>query len=166
MSKKISGAKFISRNREPRVHIQYDVETGGAEGKVEIPFVMGVMAELSGDTADPASVADRKFLEYDAETFDDRMKAMKPSVKFTVPNTLTGQGQLPVELSFEKMEDFSPAAIARKVEPLRRLLEARSQLENLLTFMDGRDNVEQILQDVLADPELLKKLTPAQNESK
>jgi type VI secretion system protein ImpB len=161
MSNKVSGAKFIGRNNEPRVQIQYDTDTGNAEQKVEIPFVMGVMAELSGDTADSATVAERKFLEFNGENFSKRMKAMKPSAKFRVKNTLTGDGEISVDLAFESMDDFSPAAIAGKVEPLRKLLEARSQIDNLLKFMDGRENAEEILQQVLGDDDLLKKLNSA-----
>src|SRR5437016_14080723 len=128
-----SSQKFIARNRAPRVQIEYDVELYGAEKKVELPFVMGVMSDLSGKPADPlAPVADRKFLEIDVDNFDDRLKACKPRVAFQVPNPLTGEGNMAVELTFESMDDFSPAAVARKVEPLRKLLDARTQLSNLL----------------------------------
>jgi len=135
-----SSQKFIARNRVPRVQIEYDVELYGAQKKVELPFVMGVMADLTGKPVDPlAPVQDRKFLEIDAESFDDRLKAMKPHVAFQVPNTLTGEGNVSVDITFESMDDFSPAAIARKVEPLRKLLEARTQLSSLLSYMDGKD---------------------------
>jgi type VI secretion system protein ImpB len=124
-----SSQKFIARNRAPRVQIEYDVEVYGAEKKVQLPFVMGVMSDLSGKPADPlAPVADRKFLEVDVDNFDSRMKAMKPRVAFNVPNTLTGEGNISVDLTFENMDDFSPAAIARKVDALSKLLEARQQL--------------------------------------
>ena len=104
--------KFIARNRAPRVQIEYDVELYGAQKKVQLPFVMGVMADLSGKPAEPLpAVADRKFLEIDVDNFDARMKAMKPRVQFAVPNTLTGEGNLGVEMTFESMDDFSPAAI-------------------------------------------------------
>jgi len=161
-----SSQKFIARNRAPRVQIEYDVELYGAQKKVELPFVMGVMADLSGKPADPLGrVEDRKFLEIDAENFDSRLKAMKPRVAFQVPNTLTGQGNLSVDITFESMEDFSPAAIAAKVEPLRKLLQARTQLSNLLSYMDGKDNAEQLLTKALADPELLKSLATAPKPS-
>lgn len=158
---KQSSQKFIGRNRPPRVHIEYTVEEGNALRKIELPFVMGVMADLSGDTKDPKEASQRDFLEYDAAGFDDRMKAMKPSVKLQVPNTLTGEGNLSVDLTFESMDDFSPAAIARRVEPLRKLLEARTQLENLLTYMDGKDSAENLVQRALNNPELLKSLAAA-----
>ncbi|HWA24644.1 MAG TPA: type VI secretion system contractile sheath small subunit [Lacunisphaera sp.] len=157
-----SSQKFIQRNRAPRVQIEYDVELYGAQKKVELPFVMGVMADLSGKPADPlAPVQDRKFLEIDAENFDERLKAMKPRVSFQVPNTLTGEGSLNVDITFESMDDFSPAAIARKVEPLRKLLEARTQLSNLLSYMDGKDGAEALIAKALNDPEVLKSLASA-----
>ena len=137
---KASSQKFVARNRAPRVQIEYDVELYGAEKKIELPFVMGVMADLSGKPAEALpAVGDRKFLEIDAENFDDRLKACKPRVAFQVPNTLTGEGNLSVDITFESMDDFSPAAVARKVEGLNKLLQARTELSNLLTYMDGKD---------------------------
>src|ERR1051325_9792618 len=116
---KASSQKFIARNRAPRVQVEYDVEVYGAQKKVELPFVMGVMADLSGKPGEPlAPVADRKFLEIDVNNFDDRLKSCKPRVAFQVPNTLTGEGNLNVELTFESMDDFSPAAVARKAHAL------------------------------------------------
>src|SRR5881398_3420042 len=113
---KSSSQKFVARNRAPRVQIEYDVELYGAEKKVELPFVMGVMADLSGKPAEALpAVGDRKFLEIDVDNFDDRLKACKPRVAFQVPNTLTGEGNMMVDLSFESMDDFSPGAVARKV---------------------------------------------------
>ncbi|MEO7701860.1 MAG: type VI secretion system contractile sheath small subunit [Opitutus sp.] len=157
-----SSQKFIQRNRAPRVQIEYDVELYGAQKKVDLPFVMGVMADLSGKPVDPlAPIQDRKFLEIDAENFDERLKAMKPHVAFQVPNTLTGEGNLNVDITFESMDDFSPAAIARKVEPLRKLLEARTQLSNLLSYMDGKDGAEQLIAKALNDPDVLKSLAAA-----
>jgi len=151
--------KFISRNRAPRVQIEYDVELYGAEKKVQLPFVMGVMSDLSGKSEVPTgSVSDRKFLEIDVDNFDKRMKAMKPRAAFSVPNTISGEGNLPVDLVFEKMSDFSPAEIARKVEPLRKLLEARTQLENLMTYMDGKTGAEDLIAKIIQDPSLLKTL--------
>ncbi len=159
---KASSQKFIARNRAPRVQIEYDLELYGAEKKVSLPFVMGVMADLSGKPADPlAPVADRKFLEVDVDNFDERLKSMKPRVAFQVPNTLTGEGNLPVDITFESMEDFSPAAIAKKVEPLAKLLDARTQLSNLLTYMDGKSGAEELLGKIMKDPELLKSLAAA-----
>ena len=159
---KASSQKFIARNRAPRVQIEYDLELYGAEKKINLPFVMGVMSDLSGKPAEALpAVQDRKFLEIDVDNFDDRLKSMKPRVAFNVPNTLTGEGNMAVDVTFESMEDFSPAAVARKVEPLRKLLEARTQLANLLTYMDGKSGAEQLLGKVLSDPELLKSLAAA-----
>ncbi|MCW5665836.1 MAG: type VI secretion system contractile sheath small subunit [Piscinibacter sp.] len=155
-----SSQKFIARNRAPRVQIEYDVELYGAEKKVQLPFVMGVMADLSGKPAEALpGVADRKFLEIDVDNFDSRLKSMKPRVAFSVPNTLTGEGNLSVDVTFESMDDFSPAAVARKVEGLNKLLEARQQLSNLITYMDGKSGAEELIAKVLADPALLSSLT-------
>jgi type VI secretion system protein ImpB len=156
---KASSQKFIARNRAPRVQIEYDLELYGAQKKINLPFVMGVMADLSGKPAEALpQVGDRKFLEIDVDNFDDRLKSMKPRVAFQVPNTLTGQGNMNVEVTFESMDDFSPAAVARKVEPLRKLLDARTQLSNLLSYMDGKSNAEELLANVLKDPALLQAL--------
>ena len=129
-----SGQKFIARNRAPRVQIEYDVEIYGAERKIQLPFVMGVMADLVGKPVEnlPA-VDDRKFLEIDIDNFDERMKAIAPRVAFSVSNTLTGEGRLMVDITFESMDDFSPAAVATKVDALKQLLDARTELANLQT---------------------------------
>jgi len=157
-----SGQKFIAGNRAPRVQIEYDVELYGAQKKVQLPFVMGVMADLSGNPAEPlAPVADRKLVEISVDNFDERLKAIKPRAAFQVPNTLTGEGHLNLELSFESMDDFSPAQIARKVEPLRQLLHARQQLSNLITYMDGRTGAEDLMAKALQDPALLQALASA-----
>jgi type VI secretion system protein ImpB len=156
---KASSQKFIARNRSPRVQIEYDVEVYGAQKKVELPFIMGVMADLSGKPADPlAPVDERKFLEIDVDNFDDRLKAAKPRVAFQVPNTLTGEGNISVDLTFDSMDDFSPAAVAKKVDSLNQLLTARNQLANLLTYMDGKSGAEDLLGKLLENPELLKSL--------
>jgi type VI secretion system protein ImpB len=161
---KASSQKFIARNRAPRVQIEYDVELYGAEKKVQLPFVMGVLADLSGKpTEAPPPVADRKFLEIDVDNFDSRMKAMKPRAAFQVPNTLTGEGNLSVELTFESMDDFSPAAIAGKVDALSKLLEARKQLANLITYMDGKSGAEDLVSKLLQDPALLQALATTKN---
>jgi type VI secretion system protein ImpB len=161
---KASSQKFIARNRAPRVQIEYDVETYGSEKKVQLPFVVGVMADLSGKPAEALpAVADRKFLEIDVDNFDDRMKAMKPRVAFMVPNTLTGEGNVAVDITFESMDDFSPGAVARKVDALNKLLEARTQLSNLLTYMDGKSGAEDLITKVLNDPALLQSLAAAPN---
>jgi type VI secretion system protein ImpB len=156
---KTSSQKFIARNRAPRVQIEYDVETYGSQKKVQLPFVVGVMSDLSGKPEEPLPpVADRKMLEIDADNFDDRMKAMQPRVAFMVPNTLTGDANLAVDITFEEMDDFTPAAVARKVEALAGLLEARTQLCNLLTYMDGKSGAEALIGKVLSDPALLQSL--------
>jgi type VI secretion system protein ImpB len=159
---KASSQKFVARNRAPRVQIEYDVELYGAEKKVELPFVMGVMADLSGKPSEALpAVGDRKFLEIDVDNFDDRLKSCKPRVAFQVPNTLTGEGNLSVDITFESMEDFSPAAVARKVEGLNKLLQARTELANLLTYMDGKEGAETLIAKMLNDPELMKSLSSA-----
>jgi type VI secretion system protein ImpB len=157
-----SSQKFIARNRAPRVQIEYDVELYGAEKKIQLPFIMGVMANLSGNPAEPLpEVAERKFLDIDVDNFDQRLKAMKPRVALQVPNTLTGDGNLMIDLTFESMDEFSPAAVARKVDALNKLLEARQQLANLVTYMDGKSGAEQLIRQLLQDPTLLKALAAA-----
>jgi type VI secretion system protein ImpB len=156
---KDSSQKFIARNRAPRVQIEYDVELYGAEKKIQLPFVMGVLADLSGKPADPLPpVGDRKFLDIDVDNFDNRMKAIKPRVAFQVPNTLTGEGNISVDLTFDSMDDFSPGAVARKVDALSKLLEARQHLSNLMTYMDGKSGAEELINKVLKDPALLQSL--------
>lgn len=158
-----SSQKFIGRNRPPRVQIEYDLELYGAEKQVQIPFVMGVMADLKGNVAEetPTPVEERKFLEIDADNFNDRLKAMKPQIKVSVPNVLTGEGNIPIELSFESMDDFSPAVIARKVKGVRELLEARTQLDNLLTHMDGKTGAEDLISKLINDESLMQTLASA-----
>jgi type VI secretion system protein ImpB len=173
---KSSSQKFIARIRAPRVQIEYDVELYGAEKKIQLPFVMGVLADLSGDQkrrsaeddnpqdgdrrigVTPEAVAERKFLEIDVDNFDSRMKALRPQVKLRVPNQLTGEGELSVDLTFESMDDFSPAAIARKVGALNALLETRQQLANLITYMDGKSGAEELVNRLLQNPALLQTL--------
>jgi type VI secretion system protein ImpB len=155
-----SGQKFVARNRAPRVQIEYDVEVYGSEKKIQLPFVMGVMADLSGKPLeDLPSVNDRKFLDIDVDNFDSRMKAIKPRVAFQVPNTLTGEGDMSIDITFESMDDFSPDAVARNVDALKNLLEARTELHNLLSYMDGKTGAEGLVSKVLADPALMKALT-------
>lgn len=157
-----AGQKFVARNRAPRVQIEYEVELYGAQKTIQLPFVMGVLAGLSGKPAEPqAPVGERRFLEIDVDNFDDRLKAMRPRVAFTVPNTLTGEGNLAVDVTFESLADFAPDAVARKIEPLRRLLEAREQLSNLLSYMDGKDGAEQLVAKLLNDPALREALAQA-----
>jgi type VI secretion system protein ImpB len=159
---KESSQRFIARNRAPRVQIEYEVELYGAQKKVELPFVMGVMSDLSGDSRDGLSPVDeRKFVEFDATNIDDRMRSINPTVNMTVPNQLTGEGNLDLTLSFQSIDDFSPAALARQVGPLQKLLEARTQLSNLVTYMDGKSAAENLIAQALADPALLKALAAA-----
>ena len=160
-----SSQKFIARNRAPRVQIEYDVELYGAEKKVQLPFVMGVLADLSGKPAEPlAPVAERKFVDIDVDNFDARMKAMKPRVAFQVPNTLTGEGNISVDITFENMDDFSPAAVARKVDALNKLLEARQHLANLQRYMNSKPKAQDQIRKLLNDPELMAAL--AEREQK
>ncbi|RLJ19755.1 type VI secretion system contractile sheath small subunit [bacterium endosymbiont of Escarpia laminata] len=157
-----SSQKFIAKNRAPRVQIEYDVEVYGAEKKVQLPFIMGVMADLSGKPEEALPpVSERKMLEIDVDNFDDRLKSMKPRAAFQVPNTLTGEGSLSVDLTFESMDDFSPAAVARKVGALNELLQARTQLANLMTYMDGKAGAEELISKALNDPTLLQSLASA-----
>ncbi|KAA0214785.1 MAG: type VI secretion system contractile sheath small subunit [Leptolyngbya sp. PLA3] len=163
---KASSQKFIARNRAPRVQIEYDLELYGAEKKINLPFVMGVMADLSGKpAAELPGVADRKFLEIDVDNFDERLKSSKPRVAFQVPNTLTGEGNLSVDITFESMDDFSPAAIARKVDALNKLLTARTQLSNLLSYMDGKSGAEDLLNKAIKDPALMQALASKAKDS-
>jgi type VI secretion system protein ImpB len=160
----MSSQKFIARNRAPRVQIEYDVELYGAEKKVQLPFVMGVLADLSGNPAEPLpAVGDRKFLEISVDNFDERLKSMKPRVAMQVQNTLTGEGNLNVEMTFESLADFSPAAVAKKIPALAELLKARQQLANLITYMDGKSGAEELIAKVLRDPKLLETLAASPN---
>ena len=160
MASNNSSQKFIGKNRAPRVQVEYDVELYGAEKKVNLPFVMGVMADLSGksEVTKDQRVEDKKFLDIDADNFDDRMKSIKPRVAFNVPNVMTGEGNLAVDVSFESMEDFSPDKVAEKVDGVKELLEARRQLSNLLSYMDGKTGAEELITKLLEDETLLKAL--------
>jgi type VI secretion system protein ImpB len=159
-----SGQKFIGRNRAPRVQIEYEVEVYGSQKKVQLPFVMGVMSDLLGaPETPPAKLEERKFMEVDMDNFDARMKAMKPRIAITVSNELTGEGNMPLTLDFQSLDDFSPAALARRVEPLRELLEARSRLSDLIAYMDGRGDAEQLLSEQLKNPSELKRLVETLN---
>jgi len=157
-----SGQQFIRENRAPRVQIEYEVETFGSRQKVELPFVVGVLSDLSGkSTKEKKPLADRNFDEFDIDNFEQRMKAMAPRAVFQVENTLTGEGKVAVELIFEKMDDFTPGEIAKNVPALAKLLEARQELSDLLVYMDGRDGAQGLLDKLLKDPELMKALAAA-----
>ena len=154
-----STQKFITRNRAPRVQIEYDVELYGAEKHIQLPFVMGVLTDLSGKPNEPLPpVADRKFLEIDVDNFDSRLRALKPRVAFQVPNTVSGEANLSVSLIFESIDDFSPAAVARQTPPFDHLLDARQQLSNLITYMDGKSGAEELVGRLLRDPEMLRSV--------
>ncbi len=159
-----SGQKFIKQNRAPRVHIEYEVETFGSRQKVELPFVMGVLSDLSGKSeVEKKTMDEREFSEFDMDNFEQRMEAIKPRVAFNVDNTLAGDGsKLGVDLTFTKMDDFTPGAIAKNVPALAKLLEARGQLNDLMLYMDGRDGAQTVLDNLLKDPELLKSLSAAE----
>ena len=162
MSIENSGQKFIAKNRAPRVQIEYDVEVYGAEKKVELPFVMAVLSDLSGKSeVELPALAERKFLDIDIDNFDERLKSIKPRVSFSVPKTLTGEGRLSVDMTFNNMDDFSPAQIAQKVDALKQLLDARTQLSNLQTYMDGKVGAEGLISQILQDPALMKTLAAA-----
>lgn len=157
-----SGQRFIRENRAPRVHIEYEVETYGSRQKVELPFVMGVMSELSGKSkVDKKPAETREFIDFDMDNFDQRMEAIAPRAAFVVDNTLGGEGKLAVDLDFRSMNDFSPGEVARRVEPLAKLLEARTQLDDLLSYMDGKNGAQELLDKVLKDPALLQAISAA-----
>lgn len=155
-----SGQRFIRRNRPPRVHITYE-DPYNADQKIELPFVMGVLADLSGNASEveKSDIGERKFLDVDMDNFDQRMAAIAPGAAFTVPNKLgDGSDKLSVSLQFKKFEDFSPAAIARQIPATAKLLEAREQLANLLRYMDGKVAASDQLKALLADPQLMAAL--------
>jgi type VI secretion system protein ImpB len=156
-----SGQKFIRRVRPPRVHITYE-NPANAEEKVEIPFVMGVMADLSGNApgVEKAEMAQRKFLEFDMDNLDSRMAAIQPGISFRVDNKLgeDSSEKMGVDLRFDKMADFDPAAVAKQVPAVAKLLEARMQLANLQRYVDGKAAAEDQLRKLLADPQLMQAL--------
>ncbi len=157
MSKKAGSQKFIGRNRPPRVQITYDHETLGANKKVELPLVVGVMADLSAHgSVHQKPVNDRKFREIRQETFDQFMESSTPELRFAVEDKLTGKGRLAVDLKFKSLDDFTPGGVARNVEPLRKLLEARTQLNSLLHYMDGKQGAENLINQLLENPQKLK----------
>lgn len=158
-----SGAKFIGDNRPPRVHIEYEVETYGSRQKIELPFIMGVMSDLSGKSeVAKKELAERDFVEFDVDNFEDRMKAIAPRAAFVVDNTLAGDGsKLGVDLTFKSMADFTPGRIAEMIPALKKLLDARNELKDLQTYMDGKDGAQGLLEKILGDPELMKSLSAA-----
>jgi type VI secretion system protein ImpB len=151
----------LDRVRSPRVHITYDVETGDAIEMKELPFVVGVLSDLSGKPDEPLPrMRDRKFVEIDRDNFDSVLKGMKPRLAYRVDNKLTDDdSKMAVELRFNRIEDFEPEQVARQVEPLRKLLETRIQLSALLAKADGNDKLSERLQEIIGNTELLKKLS-------
>ena len=157
-----SGQRFIKENRAPRVHIEYEVETYGSRQKVELPFVMGVMSDLSGKSnVEKKALDKRDFVEFDMDNFEQKMEAIAPRAAFTVDNTLSGEGKLGVDMTFKSLDDFSPGAVAKNVPALAKLLEARQQLNDLMLYMDGKDGAQDLLDKVLKDPDLMKALASA-----
>lgn len=158
-----SGQRFIKENRAPRVHIEYEVETFGSMQKVELPFVMGVISDLSGKSlVEKKSLNERDFVEVDMDNFDQRMGAIAPRAAFNVDNTLSGDGsKMSVDLTFKTMEDFSPGAVAKSVPALAALLEQRQQLNDLMLYMDGKDGAQELLDKLLKNPDLLKAIAAA-----
>src|SRR5262245_8291949 len=150
----------LDRVRPPRVHITYDVEIGDAIEMKELPFVVGVLADLSGKPDEPLPrLRDRKFVDIDRDTFNDVMKGSKPRVAFKVDNKLTNDdSKMGVELRFNNMDDFEPEQVVNQVEPLRKLLEVRRQLSDLLAKTDGNDKLNERLQEIISNTELLQKV--------
>ncbi|GJD50504.1 hypothetical protein OPKNFCMD_3247 [Methylobacterium crusticola] len=150
----------LSRVRKPRVHITYDVETEGAVVQKELPFVVGVLGDFSADPSEPLKpLNDRKFIQIDRDNFDQVLARMTPGLKMKVNNTLADDGsQMSVELAFKSMADFEPAAIVERVEPLRKLMEARNQLRDLLSKADRSENLESLLEQILSNETDLKSL--------
>jgi len=162
MASNNSGQKFIKKNRAPRVHIEYDVDTGGSRQKMELPFVMGVMSDLSGKSnVEKKTLDQRDFDEFDIDNFEQKMKGIAPRAVFQVENTLTGEGKLAMDMTFKSMDDFSPGAVAKNTPALAKLLEAREQLNDLMLYMDGKDGAQDLLDKVLKDPDLMKALAAA-----
>jgi type VI secretion system protein ImpB len=151
----------LSRVRKPRVHITYDVETEGALVKKELPFVVGVMGDFSGNNSEtPKALKDRRFIQIDRDNFDDVMRRMNPKLRLKVDNKLTDDdSRMAVELSFNSMDDFQPAAVVNQVEPLRELMETRNKLRDLMTKVDRSEELEELLERVLNNSDDLQKLT-------
>jgi len=150
----------LKRVRKPRVHITYDVETEGAVVQKELPFVVGVMGDFSGNPTEKLKpLKDRKFIQIDRDNINDVMKRMTPGLNLRVDNTITGEGEMAVNLKFESMDDFEPANVAKQIDPLRKLLETRDKLRDLLTKVDRSEDLEEVLEQVLKNTDELKKLS-------
>ncbi|MBL8733423.1 MAG: type VI secretion system contractile sheath small subunit [Planctomycetes bacterium] len=147
-----------ARVRPPRVHIAYEVETGGAMQMKELPFVSGVMSDLAGHQKRETKLKDRKFVDIDRDNFDQVLKGIAPKLEFKVDNKLSGEGEMGVSLNFEKLDDFSPTQVARQVEPMAKLLELRQQLVDLKNRVDSNDRLGELLNEMLTNEDLRKKL--------
>lgn len=150
----------LNRVRKPRVHITYDVETEGAEVRKELPFVVGVLGDFSGKSYEPQKpLRERKFTQIDRDNFDETLQRLTPGAQFRVDNTLSDDGsELAVDLKFKSMADFEPAAIVQQVEPLRKLLEARNKLRDLMTKVDRSEELENLLEEVLKNTDQIQAL--------
>ena len=150
----------LKRVRKPRVHITYDVETEGAAVKKELPFVVGVMGDFSGDNTEALKpLKDRRFVQIDRENFNDVLKRMSPSLKLLVDNTLNDDGsEFEVKLNFKSIDDFEPAAVVNQVEPLRKLMETRNKLRDLMTKIDRSEELENVLEEVLSNTSSLDSM--------
>lgn len=166
MSRQSDGQKFIGESRAPRVQIEYDVELYGSQKKVELPFVAGVMADLSGDNVEALGpVEERRFLDVDVENFDTRMAEIAPSVTYYAPNVLTNDGTLiDVDLKFKTMEDFEPAQVVKRIPELAALLQAREQLTELVMYMDGKAAAEDVIEELLKNPRWSDAIKPSESE--
>jgi type VI secretion system protein ImpB len=150
----------LKRVRKPRVHITYDVETEGAVVQKELPFVVGVVGDFSGNPTEKLKpLKDRKFIQIDRDNFNDVMKRMTPGLTMRVENTITGEGEMPVQLKFESIDDFEPSNVAKQIDPLRKLLETRDKLRDLLTKVDRSEDLEGVLEQVLQNTDELKRLS-------
>ncbi|MBN3859110.1 type VI secretion system contractile sheath small subunit [Neisseriaceae bacterium PsAf] len=161
MSSSQNSQKFLGKNNAPRVQIEYDVEIYGSPKKVNLPFVTGVISDLSGKSLkDLPPIHERKFLNFDQDNFDARMRSIQPRVKFYVDNTLVDDDQemLDIDLVFESMKDFSPGSMAERIPALAELLEARKSLKELISYMDGKVAAEKVVRKMIEDPDFLVKL--------
>ena len=151
----------LKRVRPPRVHITYDVETEGAVVQKDLPFVVGVLGDFSGDPTEPLKpLKDRKFVQIDRDNFNDVMARMTPGLNLKVDNTLKGDGsEMGVQLKFKSLDDFEPVNLVKQVDPLRKLLETRDKLRDLLSKVDRSEDLENILEQVLENTDQLKKLS-------
>ena len=153
------GQKFIRRNRAPRVHIEYEVQTYGSVEKISLPFVMGILSDLSGKSEkEKKGMQERDFVNVDMDNFGEFQKSIAPRAAFFVDNKLTGEGKLAVDLTFNSMADFTPGKVAEQVPATKKLLDARRELSNLLAYMDGKDKAEGVIDQLLKNPELLGSL--------